>query len=134
MIDVESEIYDAIAIATKAQFPNVFISGVYDKTPPSFPYVSLIEADNASYRNTQSSSEMENHAELMYELNVFSNKTNGKKSECRKIAAYIDTLMLRFGFTRTMLNPIPNMEDATIYRIVGRYTAIISKDKKIYRR
>ena len=30
--------------------------------------------------------------------------------------------------------PIPNLEDATIYRMVGRYTAVVSTDKEIYRR
>jgi len=30
--------------------------------------------------------------------------------------------------------PIPNIEDATIYRMVGRYTAVVSTDKVIYRR
>jgi len=37
------------------------------------------------------------------------------------------------GFTRTMLNPMPNASDATIYRITGRYQAIIIKDERTNR-
>ena len=38
------------------------------------------------------------------------------------------------NFTRTMLEPVPNQDDATIYRMLGRYRAVISKEKTIYRR
>ena len=70
----------------------------------------------------------------MYELNVYSNKTAGKKTECKKIAAMVDEEMAAMGFTRTMLNPIPNMDDATIYRMVGRYRVTVSKDNVLFRR
>lgn len=32
------------------------------------------------------------------------------------------------------MNPVPNEEDATVYRMVARYRAIVSKNKTIYRR
>ena len=77
---------------------------------------------------------MENHVDVMYELNIYSNKTKGKKSECKVIAAFIDSIMSSLGFDRIMLTPIPNMEDATIYRMAGRYKAIVSKNNTIHRR
>jgi hypothetical protein len=67
-------------------------------------------------------------------LNVYSNKKSGKKSECKAIASLIDDEMAALGFSRSMLQPIPNMDDATIYRMTGRYRAVVSKDKIIYRR
>ena len=69
----------------------------------------------------------------MYEVNVYSNKTSGKKSECKEIIAVIDDILLGLGFTRTMKNPV-SMDDATIYRMVTRYTAIVSTNQTIYRR
>lgn len=134
MIDIENEIFNAVAVAARTQFSDIYISGEYVKSPSSFPCVSLVEIDNAVKYDTQSSTENENHAEIMYELNVYSNKTKGKKSECKEIAAYIDGVLISLGFSRTMLTPIPNMDDATIYRITGRYKAIVSKNKTIYRR
>jgi hypothetical protein len=70
----------------------------------------------------------------MYEVNVYSNKKSGKKSECKKIISIIDEEMSALGFTRIMLQPIPNMDDATKYRMTARYRAVVSKDKVIYRR
>lgn len=134
MIDVENEIFSKVAESVRAAYPSVFISGEYVRTPPKFPFVSLIEMSNTAYDRTQTSGDLENHASLMYEVNVYSNKTSGKKSECKAIATLIDNELATLGFSRTMLQPIPNMDDATIYRMTGRYTAVISKDKKLYRR
>ena len=134
MIDVENEIFDAVAKAVRASYPSAFVSGEYIKAPSKFPHVSLIEMSNTSYDRTQTSDGIENHASLMYEVNIYSNKKSGKKSECKAIAALIDNELATLGFSRTMLQPIPNMDNATIYRITGRYTAVISKDKKLYRR
>ena len=134
MINVENEIFDTIANAVRKAYPSVSISGEYIRTPSKFPFVSLIEMSNTAYDRTQSSEGLENHASLMYEVNIYSNKTSGKKSECKAIAALIDNEFATLGFSRTMLQPIPNMDDATIYRMTGRYTAVISKDKKLYRR
>ena len=134
MIDVENEIFSKVAESVRAAYPSAFVSGEYVRTPSKFPFVSLIEMSNTAYDRTQSSEGLENHASLMYEVNVYSNKKSGKKSECKAIAALIDNELAALGFSRTMLQPIPNMDDATIYRMTGRYTAVISKDKKLYRR
>lgn len=134
MIDIETEVYDAVAGKLKEQFPNIYTTGEYVKAPPRFPCVSLIMMSNAALARTQTSSCMENHAQVMFEANIYSNRANTKKTECKEIAGALDEAMLGLGFTRTMLTPIPNMDDATIYRITGRYQAVASKDNVIYRR
>lgn len=134
MIDVENEVFNSVATDVRAKYPDIYMVGEYVKTPPKFPCASLVEMDNQSYQQTEDSGSVENHASLMYEVNIYSNKTVGKKSECKAIAALIDERMLALGFARTMLQPIPNLDDATIYRMVGRYSAIISKNKVFYRR
>ena len=134
MIDCENEIFSKVAESVRVAYPSTFVSGEYVRTPSKFPFVSLIEMSNTAYDRTQSSEGLENHASLMYEVNVYSNKKSGKKSECKAIATLIDNELAALGFSRTMLQPIPNMDDATIYRMTGRYTAVISKDKKVYRR
>ena len=134
MIDCENEIFSKVAESLRTAYPSVFVSSEYMRTPSQFPFVSLIEMSNTAYDATQSSGSLENHASLMYEVNVYSNKQSGKKSECKAIATLIDNELATLGFSRTMLQPIPNMDDATIYRMTGRYTAVISKDKRLYRR
>ena len=90
--------------------------------------------DNSTRADTIDSGSGENHANVMYEVNVYSNKTSGKKSECKAIIALIDEEMLAMGFSRVSLTPVPNEYDSSIYRMVGRYRATVSSDMKIYRR
>ena len=134
MINIENEIFNIVSTKVRDEFPNIYMSGEYVKSPPSFPATSLVEMDNTSYASTQTSCENENHVSLMYEVNTYSNKVKGKKSECKEIMTLIDKEMTALGFTRTMLQPIPNMDDATIYRMTARYKAVVSKDKTIFRR
>lgn len=134
MIDIENEIFDTVSTVVRTEYPDIFMTGEYVKSPPSFPCVSLIEIDNQSYRKTRDTASNENHAQIVYETNVYSNKTSGKKAECKAIISLIDSELEKLGFTRTLLNTIPNEDDATIYRMVARYRAIVSKNNTIYRR
>ena len=134
MIDIENQVFDRVAKRICEQYPNIFMVGEYVKSPSSFPAVSLMEMDNSSREDTVDSGSNENHVNVMYEVNVYSNKTTGKKSECKTIVALIDEEMAAMGFVRSTLTPVPNEYDSTIYRMVGRYRAAVSNDHKIYRR
>ena len=134
MIDIENQVFDRVAKRVREQFPNIFIVGEYVKSPSSFPAVSLMEMDNSSREDTADSGSNENHVNVMYEINVYSNKTTGKKSECKAIVALIDQEMTAMGFVRSTLTPVPNEYDSTIYRMVGRYRAAVSSKHEICRR
>ncbi len=134
MIDIENAVFNRVVTRVREVFPDIFMAGEYVKSPPSFPAVSLVEMDNSVRVETIDSGSNENHANVMYEVNVYSNKTAGKKTECREILALIDEEMLSIGFTRSTLTPVPNEDDSTVYRMVGRYRAAVSSDFKIYRR
>ena len=134
MIDIENKVFDRVATRVREVFPDIFMAGEYVKSPPVFPAVSLVEMDNSTRADTIDSSSNENHANVMYEVNVYSNKTAGKKSECKEIITLIDEEMLAMGFSRSTLTPVPNEYDSTIYRMVGRYLATVSSKHEIYRR
>ena len=134
MIDIENQVFDRVAKRVREQFPNIFMVGEYVKSPSSFPAASLMEMDNSIRASTVDSGSNENHADVMYEAQVYSNKTTGKKTECKAIMALIDEEMTAMGFVRSTLTPIPNEYDSTIYRMVGRYRAAVSRDHKIFRR
>ena len=134
MIDIESAVFNRVADRVREQFPDIFMVGEYVNSPASFPAVSLVEMDNSTRIETIDSGSNENHANVMYEVNVYSNKTVGKKSECKAIIALIDEEMLAMGFSRSTLTPVPNEYDSTIYRMVGRYRAAVSSKHEIFRR
>ena len=51
MIDLETEIFNEVSVKVREKYPDIFMTGEYVKTPPSFPCVSLVEVDNATFRN-----------------------------------------------------------------------------------
>lgn len=134
MIDIENEVFSRIATRLRNEFNPISVYGEYVKSPASFPAVSIEEKANSVYQRTQDSANVENHALVMYEVNVYSNTQVGKKSQCKAIFKVIDDEFKQMGFTRTLSESIPNLENATIYRMIGRYSAVVSVDKLIYRR
>lgn len=123
MIDVESKVYTPIAVGLRNAFSGIFVSGEYVKAPSSFPHASIVEMDNYTSTDRVDTSDTERFATIMYEVNVYSNKAVGKKTECKEIMAFIDDLMYKMNFKRLSLAPVPNMDDATIYRMTARYRA-----------
>ena len=138
MIACENEIFAQVAGIVRQTYPDIYITGAYVRAPARFPCVSIEEKNNAVWRNSRDSGAIENAVAVMYEVNVYSNLKNGKKDECKAITAVVDEAMEKLGFTRTMLNPLPNQADATIYRMTGRYQAIVGEDQNgdfiIYKR
>lgn len=131
MIDLENDVFDTVAKALRNAYAGIFVTGEYVPTPPKFPAVSIVEADNRVVERMRTLN-IENAASVMFEVNIYSNKASGKKSEAKAIAATLDAEFAKIGFTRTMKNQVPNLNDATIYRIVCRYEAIVDKDLWIY--
>ena len=131
MIDCENEVYTRIARVLRDKFPGINIAGEYVNAPSSFPHVSITQSDNSVVSEQMTgSAEM---AQVMFEINIYSNEADGRKTECKSIAKVIDDVMFKMNFKRMALTPIPNMEDATIYRIVARYRAM-TDGKYFYRR
>lgn len=121
MIDIENQVYTVIAEALRDQFPGILVSGEYVNAPSSFPYVSIVEQDNYVTATHQDSSDTEKLATVMYEVNVYSDKSGSKKSVCRNILNHIDAIMYSMNLRRSSMSPVPNLENATIYRLVARY-------------
>ena len=134
IIDIEAEIFNTVATRVREVYPDIFITGEYVPSPPSFPAVSLMEMDNSVRVDTVDSGSNENHVNVMYEANVYSNKVSGKKSETKVIMDLIDEVMLSMGFARVEMRPVPNEYDSSIHRRLARYRATVSAKHEIIRR
>lgn len=136
MIDIENYIFDNISKELRNQFQNIFVKSEYVKNVSEFPCVFINEKTNAVVQET-SDEIIENHVNLMYQIDIFSNLTSGKKAECKRILKVVDDKMVEMGFVRILCEPIENLEDATIYRITARYSAIVGREingvNQIYR-
>lgn len=133
MIDIENEVYTKVTKPLRSSYDSIHIYNEEVRTPSKFPFVSIVEIDNYVFKRTMDSGSNERHAQVVYEVTVASNKTTVRKKECKEILSLIDDVFNGMGFTRTMTNPIP-MEDATIFKLVARYSAIVSESGKIYNR
>lgn len=131
MIDIFNEVYTDVVNTLTEYDANITCSSVYTNTPTSYPFVSIEEIDNAIYERG-SDCETENFAYIDYEINIYA-KDPLKKSQCDGILNVVDNKMNVLGFVRTTKNNIQNSNE-TIYRIIVRYTAVVSKNHTIYRR
>ena len=134
MIDIEAEIFDEVYRKLVEVYPDIFMSSSYVNAPAAFPAVSMIEQSNVPYSGSMTNSLTENHATVMYEINIYSNLNQGRKKQAREIAAKVDEIMSGMGFVRGLFTPAPNYADGTIFRILMRYTAVVGQDHTIYRK
>lgn len=126
MIDIENMVIDKVYKAVIAQYPTANVTSEFTDTPSKFPCVAIYEGDNSTYTKSQDNELREHHAFVMYEVQVFSNKTSGRKSEAKKILKIVDDTLQDIKFTRTFMNPIPN-QDKSIYRYIARYEAVVGQ-------
>ena len=131
MIDIESEVFNAVASELREQVDGIFVRSEYIDTPSRFPAVTIIETSNTVVERMRTTN-IENAARVMYEVNIYTNLVGYKKSQAKTILNIVDHVFSELGFTRVLMNPIANLSDATIYRIVARYEAIVDNDLMIY--
>lgn len=131
MIDIESDVYSAVATVLRDKYSGIFTSGEYTDSPARFPAVTITESDNAVLTSMRTTN-IENAVTVMYEISVYTNSVGYKKSDAKDIMETVDEVMLGLGFTRVSLFPVQNLQDATIYRLVARYNAVVDKDLWIY--
>lgn len=130
MIDYEVKIFNRVhgkvaSLCAKNKVVSTFITDM----PTAFPAVCLVELDNRTVRNRQSSTPTENFSQITYQLEVFA-KT---KSECRKVFAAADEEMIAMNFTRITGQYVENAGNTQVLRYVGRYQAVVDPDGNLYR-
>lgn len=134
MIDIENQAYTVIRDKVLAKFPEVDFSGEYIDVPSKFPHASMYCTDNVVYSRGEDSGAIENEALVTFQIDIYSNKSGTRKSECKKIADAVDHEMQLLGFIREFMNPIPNLADNTIFRYTLRYRGVVDKNNYVYRR
>ena len=132
MLDPENLIFSTVANALRNTFDDIFVSGEFTDVPARFPAVTIVQSDNAIVQRMRTTN-IENAVTIMMEINVYTNTVGYKKSEAKEILEVVDNEFAKMGFARILCNPVANLSDATIYRIVARYQASIDKDLWVYR-
>ena len=136
MIDKENEVYTRCAEAVRAEFPDVDTTSLFVNEPSSFPHVSIIMRECNEWSEARDSSAKEKISEMMFEVNVYSNRQDTPKSEAKKIMSIIADTMRLMNFNRTIMTPVDNLakgnssasNNGTIYRLLARFEGKASRD------
>lgn len=144
MIDKEAEVFTRVVdalLAADLGLTEDNISTIYVNMPRVFPHV-CIEMSN-SFSAYEDNSLREKYTSMLFDINIYSNKQDGRKYECKRIAEVIDDTMRHMNFQRIALTPIRNstqttvygtdVHDETVYRLAARYEGVAS-ETHFYRR
>ena len=132
MLDAESVVFSAASKAVKMKFEKAKAYNEETDSPASFPCFTLVESSNISYRNSMTADNKENHVDIMFTANVYSNLSTGAKRQCKEMMGIIDEVMRSYGFVRTMNEQMPNHE-RSISRRTARWRGILGSDGFVYK-
>jgi hypothetical protein len=93
--------------------------------------VTIDEIDNRQLH--RDSAKAEKYAAVKYRVQVFSNKSTGKRAEARNIFNVIDTRLAELGFTRKTYTTTPDVYNSSVYQITATFDAVIGADGVIYK-
>lgn len=123
MMDVISNIFDDIYNAVITQYPDADLATHYVNQPASFPHLQLWDESNTAGRMDMNLSGDECFSNIVIHFEAFDNTLDGQGVDNVKgIFALIDPVMRLKGYRRTYYAPVPNYDDASIYREIARYS------------
>ena len=126
MIDIENLVFDTVYNQLHTTYPNVNITAGYDEQNAIFPVVVIRETNNQPYRDSATDECSENHSRVTFEIEVYSDKANTARSECKELLNAVDDIMQSMKFRRIHKNR-PIKIDRTVYRQYARYEVIVGK-------
>ena len=131
MLDFSNEIFNAVAKHLRSLYTGIQVKGEYVATPAKFPTVTIDEIGNIPVE--LDSSTTNKYADVVYRVQVFSNKENGKRAEAREIYKSVDEKLMELGLFAKTYTTTPAIYNSEIYSITATYGGIISRDGVIYR-
>lgn len=131
MIDYSNEIFNFVAVALRANYKGIKVVGEYVATPTVFPTVTIDETQNIPVH--LDSGKENKYAEVVYRVQIFSNKKNGKRAQARDIYASLDASMQSLGFFAQTYTTTPAVYNSEVYCITVTYRGVIDREGKIYR-
>ena len=125
MVDVMPDVFNAIYNAVTTVYPNADLASHYVNQPSAFPHVQVWDESNTTPREGMNLTGDECFSNIVIHIETFDNMLDGEGVETvDSILALIDPVMRLMGFRRTYNAPVPNFNDASVYRKVTRYSKI----------
>lgn len=143
MIDIEYKIFNIVYNAVAAYDSNIYVTTEASIAPKSLPAVYVEQIDSFTPPEFRYSSHEELYAAFTFNIEVYSNKPDGKRQEAKNILTVIDNALRIAGLRRTMSNYVDltdnrnssvSNRNQSIIRLLGRYECLADSGGNIYSR
>lgn len=126
-------IFNEVFTKVKTELAPIKVLSHYPEGDVVFPCVVMEELGTTNYDGTSDTSG-EKYNMITIEVNIFT-VTSEKVTMAKSIRDDVDNVLGDFyGMNRDYAGTIPSFLDNNIYRYVLRYSCVVDKDKKLYRR
>ena len=134
MFDFEREIFTTAANAVLATYSTCRILNAFIYAPDKFPCVSIVMSDDGTNTRMRDSSGNDNFRDITITVDVFSNKTDGKKTEAEAIMQIIIDTLFPLNFNMVSCKPASNNNNASYYKLTATFIATVDGNGTIYTR
>lgn len=134
MFDIQKEIYTTVANAVSESYSTCRITNSFVYAPAQFPCVAIVLSDSGMTYQMRDSSGNDNFRDITLTVDVYSNKTNGKKTEAESIMQIIIDTLFPLNFNMVSCKPFSDLNNAQNYRITATFTATVDVNGNIYTR
>lgn len=134
MFDIQKEIYTTVANAVLATYTTCRITNSFVYAPAQFPCVAIVLSDSGMTYKMRDSSGNDNFRDITLTVDVYSNKTNGKKTEAESIMQIIIDTLFPLNFNMVSCKPFSDLNNAQNYRITATFTATVDASGNLYTR
>lgn len=131
MLDFSNEIFNGVASSLRSLYPGIQVKGEYVSEPAKFPCVTIDEISNIP--SHLDSAAKNKYADVVYRVQVFSNKEGGKRAEARAIYNTVDEVLMGLGLFAKSYTSTPTIYNAEIYSITATFGGVIGEDGTVYR-
>lgn len=126
MINIENLVFNTVFDGVASVHSTVPVTKGYIEQNAVYPCIVVKETNNVPVENTATDDCAENHTRVTYQIDVYSDKENTARSECRDLLSCVDEIMQGMKFRRTYMSEPLNIR-RSVYRQYARYIAIVGK-------
>lgn len=124
MIDHESDVFTEVATALRAAVSGLVCLPEAPDTIAKYPCLILQQMDLSEFPAGRDLGNNMNFVQSMFQADVHSNLTSGRKAQCKKILSLLSDEMHDLGYVLiTMVPETPPQREGTT-RYTARYTMI----------
>lgn len=126
MINVENLVFDTVFNGVRTVYPDMEVTKWFIEENAKFPHIVIKETNNVPVQRMDTDDCAENFSRLTYQVDVYSDKADTARSECRDLLALVDGIMQGMKFRRIHMNEPLNI-NRTVFRQYARYSVIVGK-------